>query len=118
MFICFVMSLMPGIMPMTLPIGPSFFTCAICAMKSSSVNFPFSILAWSLAGLLLVELLHRLVHQADDVAHAQDALGHALGAELFQRVELLADAQELHRLAGDHLRATAAPRRACRSRTW
>jgi hypothetical protein len=35
----------------------------------------------------------------------EDALGHALGAELLQRVELLAGADELDRLAGDHLRA-------------
>src|SRR5437588_485289 len=45
MLVFLAISLMPGIMPMTLPIGPSFFTCPICDMKSSRVNCPFSILA-------------------------------------------------------------------------
>ena len=87
-------------------------------MKSSSVNSPFSIFAWSLAVSSWSNFSMRLGDEAEDVAHAEDALGHALGAELFERVELLADADELDRLAGDHLALTAARRRGCRSRAW
>ena len=48
-------------------------------------------------------MLLEVLHQADDVAEAQDALGEAVGAELLELVELLALAQELHRLAGHGL---------------
>ena len=41
------------------------------------------------------------LHQADDVAHAQDAAGDAFGVEILQRVLLLADADQLDRGAGD-----------------
>ena len=44
-----------------------------------------------------------LLDQAHQVALADDPLGHALGAELFQPVELLADADELDRHLGDRL---------------
>ena len=53
-----------------------------------------------LGGLELEGLL-RLLDQGDDVAHAEDAPGDAVGVELLQRVELLAEADELDRLAGD-----------------
>ena len=53
-----------------------------------------------LGGLGLQRLL-RLLDQRDDVAHAEDAAGDALGVELLERVELLAEADELDRLAGD-----------------
>ena len=56
-----------------------------------------------LGHLLLVELLLRLLDQREDVAHAEDAAGHAVGMELFQRVEMLAGADELDRHAGDGL---------------
>ncbi len=52
-------------------------------------------------GLLLVDGLGRLLDQRDDVAHAEDAAGDALRMELLQRVDLLAGADELDRLAGD-----------------
>ncbi len=54
-------------------------------------------------GLRLVDLdmFERLLHQADDVAHAENAAGDARRIEIFQRVELLAGADQLDRLAGD-----------------
>jgi hypothetical protein len=38
-------------------------------------------------GLLLIDDLLEVLHEADDVAHAQDAARHALGAELLELVE-------------------------------
>ena len=52
-------------------------------------------------GLRLVEVLRGLFDQRDDVAHAEDAVGDARGVELLQRIDLLARADELDRLAGD-----------------
>ena len=43
----------------------------------------------------------RLLDEADDVAHAEDAVGEARGMEILERVHLLADAEQLDRLAGD-----------------
>ena len=37
----------------------------------------------------------------EDVAHAEDAVGRAVGMERLERVELLAHAHELQRLPGD-----------------
>ena len=64
--------------------------------------------------LRLVELdgLHRLLDQADHVAHAEDAAGDTVGVKLLERVELLAGADQLDRLAGDgahRQRRAAAP---------
>ena len=54
----------------------------------------------------------RLLDQRQDVAHAEDARRHALGMERLEAVELLADAGELDRLAGDvaHRQRRAAAR--------
>ena len=51
--------------------------------------------------LLDVDRLRCLLDEADDVAHAEDARGDAGGMEILQRVPLLADAEQLDRLAGD-----------------
>ena len=51
--------------------------------------------------LVRVDVLRRLLDQADDVAHAEDAAGDARRIEILERVELLAGAEELDRLAGD-----------------
>ena len=56
-----------------------------------------------LLGLLLVDDLLELLDQADHVAAAEDAAGHAVGAELLQAIGRLAHADELDRLAGDRL---------------
>ena len=52
-------------------------------------------------GRLGLQRLLRLLDQRHDVAHAEDAAGDALGVELLERVELLAEADEADRLAGD-----------------
>jgi hypothetical protein len=55
--------------------------------------------------------LLELLDQADDVARAQDAAGHAVGPELLQPVRRLAHTDELDRLAGhrpDRQRGAAA----------
>src|SRR3954451_10006178 len=60
-------------------------------------------LALELLGLVLVELLLGLLDEAQDVAHPEDALGHAVGMEALELHELLADGGEEDRLAGDRL---------------
>ena len=42
-----------------------------------------------------------LLDEREDVAHAQNAVGRAVRMERFERVEFLAHADELQRLAGD-----------------
>src|SRR5437868_5899694 len=44
--------------------------------------------------LVLVGGLGSAFDQADDIAHAEDAAGDALGMERFERVDLLADAHQ------------------------
>ena len=61
---------------------------------------------------VLVELLLRLFDQREHVALAEDAAGHAVGMEFLERVEMLADADELDRHAGHLLDREAAPPRA------
>ena len=64
-----------------------------------------------LLGLLLVDELAEIIHQADNVAHAQNAAGHALGAERLKLIKPFAHTHVLDRCARDHLdrqrRATA-----------
>src|SRR4051794_1801341 len=60
-------------------------------------------LALELLGLVLVELRLGLLDERQDIAHAQDPLGHAVGVEALELVELLADRREEDRLAGDRL---------------
>ncbi len=54
-----------------------------------------------LLGLLALHRLGGALDQADDVAHAEDAAGDAVGMEILQRIQLLADADQLDRAAGD-----------------
>ena len=53
--------------------------------------------------LLLVDLLLGLLDQAEHVAHAEDARGHAVGVEALEGLELLAGRGEEDRLAGHRL---------------
>ena len=62
--------------------------------RSSRSKLPFSSLRGELFGLVLVGGLGGLLDQADDVAHAEDAAGDALGVERLERVDLLAGADE------------------------
>jgi hypothetical protein len=60
-------------------------------------------LALELLGLLLVELGLGLLDERQDVAHPEDPLGHPVGMEALELVELLARGGEDDRLAGDGL---------------
>jgi hypothetical protein len=51
--------------------------------------------------LLGVDIGGGLLDQRDDVAHAEDAAGDARRIEILERIELLAGADQLDRLAGD-----------------
>ncbi len=46
-------------------------------------------------------MLLRLLDERHDVAHAEDARGHAVRKERFERIELFAHTHELERFAGD-----------------
>src|SRR6185369_3269554 len=56
-----------------------------------------------LLGLVLVDVLLEVLHQADDVAEPEDAAREALRTELLEAVERLAHAEELDGLPGDLL---------------
>ena len=43
----------------------------------------------------------RLLDQRDDVAHAENAVGDAIGMKILERIDLLAGAEKFDRLAGD-----------------
>ena len=55
------------------------------------------------AGLFFVYRLLGLFHKGDDVAHAENAVGGALGVEDVERFHLFAGTDELDGLAGDSL---------------
>ena len=55
------------------------------------------------AGCLVVDAGLRLLDQGEDVAHAEDAIGHAVGVKGVEPVEFFAGAHELDRAAGDRL---------------
>ena len=82
--------------------GPIFFTCCIWSRKSSRVKWPCCSgrwpprpAAWSSVGLGLLD-------EREHVAHAEDPVGHAVGVELLEVVELLAGGGE-HDRPADHL---------------
>ncbi len=53
--------------------------------------------------LIFIELVLDLLDESHQVARAENALGGTFGAELFEAVEFLADAEKLDGLAGDVL---------------
>ena len=61
----------------------------------------FPQLLLELQGLLLVEVLLRLLNEGEHVAHAQDAAGHAVGVEHLDLIQLFAHAHKFDGLAGD-----------------
>ena len=67
------------------------------------MNWSFFIFSCRSERLLLVDLLLGFLDQAEDVAHAEDALGHAVGVELVEALELLPGRGEEDRLAGDRV---------------
>ncbi|MFM1943079.1 MAG: hypothetical protein RI897_2061 [Verrucomicrobiota bacterium] len=62
-------------------------------------------LLFQLLRLVEIDRLGRLFHQADDVAHAEDARGHSLGVEGFEVLELFTGADEFDGFAGDRFQA-------------
>ncbi len=52
---------------------------------------------------ILIDLILNLFDQRKHIAHAENALGHAIGIERFERVVLFAHADKLYRLADDLL---------------
>ncbi len=79
-----------------------FFICCNWSRKSSrSKPLPFLIFFASFSALSRSRVLLGLFDQAEHVAHAEDARGHAVGMERIERFALFAHAEELDRLAGD-----------------
>ena len=62
-----------------------------------------------LLGALLIEGFFGLVDEGEHVAHAEDALSHAVGVELFECVELLASTRKRNRLTNDFLDGKGRP---------
>ena len=100
----FLISLgMPGSMPSTFCSGPIFFTCCIWSRKSSSVSWPlrsfcsaFSISSWS-------KVASAFSMSVSTSPMPRMRLGHAVGVERLELVELLAGTGEEDRLADDLL---------------
>jgi hypothetical protein len=65
-----------------------------------------------LLGLLGIDDLLEVLHQAHDVAHTEDAARQSLGTELLDLVEALTDAEEADRLPRHFAIVSAAPPRA------
>ncbi len=83
--------------------GPIPWIISICCEEVLEGELPLEHPLGVFLGLLLVDDALEVLHQADDVAHAEDAARHALGAELLEGVHALAHAGELDRRAGDLL---------------
>ena len=94
---------MPGISLSTPCSGPIRFSIFCAERKSSNVNWPARIRSSIAACSSSLDRVLGLLDQRQDVAHAEDARGHAVGVEVLELVELLADRGELDRLAGDRL---------------
>ena len=95
----------PGIMPSSDCSGPILRICLELLEEVLERELVAAQLALELLGLVLVELALGLLDERHDVAHAEDALGHAVGVEALELVELLARRGEEDRLAGDRLDA-------------
>ena len=100
--IWFFILAMPGSMPIRPHMPPIFCICVELIAQVVEIERALAHLLgdahrpsrrrWCCGGLL---------DQRDDVAHAEDAAGDARGIEILQRVQLLAGADQLDRLAGD-----------------
>ena len=91
----------PGIMPSSDRSDPILRIWRSWSSRSSSANSERLAASARALGLVLVDVLLGALDQRQHVAHAEDARGHAVGVELLELVELLADGRELDRLAGD-----------------
>ena len=93
---------MPGSLSIRLAMPPMLVICSICSRKSArSKPLPFLSFLASFSAFSAVDLALDLLDQGEHVAHAQDAGGDPVGMEGLQRRGLLADPEELDRLAGD-----------------
>ena len=99
--ICFFILPTPGSMPITPDMPPIFAIWPSCSARSSRSKTPFRIRSAAFCAFSASMFGGGLLDQADDVAHAEDAAGDALRVEVLERVELLAGAEQLDRLAGD-----------------
>ncbi len=91
---------------------PIFWIIRICSRKSSRENWPSSIfIAFSAASFSSTTCSKSFIRPTTSPM-PRTRLGHALGAELLELVERLADADEAHRRAGDlpHAERRAAAR--------
>ena len=64
-------------------------------------GFAFRHLGGEFARFCFVHLVFEVFDEAEDVAHAEDARGDAVGVEGFERVGFFANAEEFDRFAGD-----------------
>ena len=90
---------------------PILRTCCICFERSLRSNAALLGLADEAFGLVSLDGLLRPLDQGDHVAHAEDARRDPVRVEGLDGVELLADADQLDRAAGDraHAERRAAP---------
>ena len=86
-------------MPSSDSSGPSLRNCLDLIAKIGEGEIVLDQLALHFLGLLLIDVLFDFFNQAEHVAHAENALGDAVGMERLQRVRLFAHADELQRLA-------------------
>jgi hypothetical protein len=91
----------PGIMPISPESPPILLIWSSWSRRSERSNEPFPHLLGGLLHFRSVEIFGRAFDETDDVAHAEDTAGDARGIEVFERIELFADADQLDRLAGD-----------------
>ncbi len=103
---------MPGSIPARPVMPPIRCIWASWFAQIVEVELALRHLAGERLGLVGLDRLLRTLDQADDVAHAEDAAGDAIGMKAFEPVQPLADAGELDRLAGDraHRQRRAAAR--------
>ena len=64
-------------------------------------GFAFRHFGGEFARFFFVNLVFEVFDEAEDVAHAEDARGDAVGVEGFERFGFFADAEEFDRFAGD-----------------
>ena len=107
---------MPGIMPITFCSGPSFVDLRELLAEVVERELALAEPLFLPQHFVLVEFLLGLFDEREEVALAEDAAGHAVGVELFERVEVFAGADELDRDAGDLLDARGPRRRGRRRR--
>ncbi len=93
----------PGSIPSRLVERPHPPHCPQLVEEVVEAELVAAQLALQLDRVVLVELALGLLDQAQHVAHAEDPLGHAVGVEALELLEVLAGGGEQDRLACDRL---------------